>query len=239
MNHHQRSPGCRPRKSGVGEWCPLAKDHIPIIPRDEWSEWVGRVSLRQKVWHVLDQGNVGSCATESTTQAVMITRELAGLPRVALNPWSIYQATSGGRDRGSSIDENLRHAREHGIASMAIWPRAKGWRKKLSEAAVEDAKKYRIEEFYDIRNTDEFVSAILRGFPVVWGARGHALCKVAHLSDAKGLDVNSWGTDWGDKGFGSWANYAKIQWNYGAFAVRTTTMAGLADLPIPRLAATS
>lgn len=232
---HERKMLCLPRKSKPGEWCPRAKDHIPLIPRDEWSEW-SDTTLRDKVRQVLDQDGVGSCATESTTQSVMVARAMAGLPFVLLNPWYIYHTTSGGRDRGSSIDENLRFAREHGIASEAVWPRSKGWRKRPSDEAIENAKKYRIEEFYDIQTVDEFVSALLCGFPVVWGAKGHSVLKVEHRSEREGLDVNSWGTDWGDDGFGVWASYRAIQWNYGAFAVRTTTMAGIPDLPPPRTA---
>lgn len=222
-----KAMGCLPRKSKVGEVCPMAAERIKIIPRNEWDDYAKQTNLRPFVQQVLDQNGVGSCATESPTGGVMIGRATAGLPFVLLNPWFIYRVTSGGRDSGSSIDENLEFVREHGIAPESLHPRKLGWRAKPSEEAVEAAKSYKIEEFYDVTSIDEMVSCLLSGFPVVWGANGHAVCKVAHLNDKEGLDLNSWGTDWGDKGFGVWAPYSKINWNYGAFAVRVATASGI------------
>ena len=127
--------GCLLRKSRPGERCPLAADKVPLVPEAEWAEWAAQIDLSPHVKSVLDQDGVGSCAAEATTQAVMIARASAGLPHVPLNPWSIYCITSGGVDRGSAIDDNLAVARERGIASMARWPRSKGWRATPTGAA--------------------------------------------------------------------------------------------------------
>lgn len=213
-------PGCLPRSSRPGEVCPMANEHIEIIPRSEWAALAAQITLRPFVKTVLNQGNVGSCATEATAGAVMICEAFAGKPFTLLNPWFIYQQTSGGRDRGSAIDDNLAFARDKGIAPESVWPRSKGWRTKPSAEAFEAAKAHRILEFYDISSIDEMVSALLKGFPVVYGSNGHAVTKIAHLDENKGLDLNSWGTSYGDKGFGVWATYRAVNWNYGAFAVR-------------------
>jgi len=216
-------PGCLQRKSKCGEWCPMAAEHIKLIPSGEWDALAKQISLRPFVKTILDQDGAGSCATESTTGAVKIGRELAGLPFVELNPWFIYHTTSGGRDQGSSIDENLAFVRENGIAPISVWPRSKGWQAKPSAEAVEAAKQFRIVEFYEVASVEEMVSCLLTGFPVVYGANGHSVCKVQHLDATKGLDLNSWAASWGDGGFGVWAKYNQISWSYGAFAVRTTT----------------
>jgi hypothetical protein len=166
---------------------------------------------------------VGSCATESTSQGVMICRAFSGLPHVVLNPWSIYWNTSGGRDRGSAIDDNLAYAQEFGIAPVDVWPRSKGWSAEPDAAAKKAALGFRIEEVFDVSSIDEMVSALLTGFAVVYGASGHSVIKVQHLDDSKGLDCNSWGADttWGDGGgFGVWASYRAVDWRYGAFAIR-------------------
>ncbi len=218
-----RKPGCLPRKSKVGQWCPLLRDAIEVIPESDWAKYVGKISLRPYVKTILDQDGVGSCATEATAGAVMISRAFSNLPHVVLNPWFIYHTTSGGRDQGSSIDENLAFARENGIAPESVWPRSKGWQAKPSADAVEAAKAFKILEFYDITSIAEMVSALLKGFPVVYGSNGHAVCKVEHVDATQGLDLNSWSESWGDGGFGVWAKYKAVNFQYGAFAIRTTT----------------
>jgi hypothetical protein len=156
----------------------------------------------------------------------MVAEVFSGQEFVELNPWFVYHTTSGGRDAGSSIDENLRFVRQYGIAPMSVWGRDKGWRQRPSDEAYDAALEHRIDEFYDITTVKEFVTALLLRMPVVWGANGHSVLKVEHLNDREGLDLNSWGSDWGDGGFGVWAPYRSITWQYGAFAIRTTTWTG-------------
>lgn len=219
-----RPPGVLPRKSRLGEWCPLASERIKIIPRDEWdaaAEQLG-AALRNRVPVVLDQDGVGSCAAEATTGGLMLARSIAGKDFVLLNPWYMYRVTSGGVDGGSSIDSNLVFARDIGIAPEKLHPRSLGWRASPSREAVEAAKQYRIEEFYDIANINEFVSALLQGFPVVFGSNGHAILAVQHKGSYP-LILNSWSRSWGDGGFGQWCSYNAINWGYGAFAIRVAS----------------
>lgn len=209
------STGCLPRRSLCGAVCPLLSDHVETLPEDVLKANAD-VTLRPFIKTILNQDGVGSCSTESTTQSVMIARAVEGLEHVILNPWFIYHTTSGGVDRGSSIDANLEFAREHGIAPESVWPRSKGWQSAPSAEAVAAALDYRIEEFYDITTMAEARTALVLGFPVVYGAAGHSVCKIA----ADGTDVNSWGTTWKDGGLGVWASFERINWSYGAFAVR-------------------
>jgi hypothetical protein len=216
--------GCLPRTTKPGEFCPLFGSRIRVIPRSDWATYTGKISLRHFVREILNQGRVGSCASESSTQSLMIIRAFAGLPHVSLNPYFVYNTVCGGRDQGSTIDSNLKFLREVGVPPISIWPRDKGWQTRPSEEAIEAAKDFRILEFYDISTIEEMVTALFLGFPVVYGANGHAVVKVEHLNDREGLDVNSWGTDWGDGGFGVWVPYSTIgsSLRYGAFAVRTS-----------------
>lgn len=214
-----KKTGCLERASKVGQWCPLASEQIEIIPRGEWPDLIGKVNLRKRVHQIKDQDGVGSCATESTAQSIEITRDVSGQDFVQLNPWFIYYHTSGGRDRGSSIDENLRFVRERGVAPETIWPRSNGWRTRPSEEAYEAARKYRILEFYDITSTQEVGSALLLGFPVVYGWQGHSCVLTRLLSVDEAEYANSWGTRWGDEGFGR-IGLHEINFRYGAYAVR-------------------
>lgn len=218
-----RKWGLKPRMSRVGEWCTRAEDAIDIIPRDEWADRAKKLPVVPYIPEILDQGKVGSCAAEATTGATMTERAIHGLPHVSLNPYFLYHHTSGGVDRGSSIDENLAVARDMGIAPISVWPRSKGWRQKPSDEAYEAAENYRIREFYDVTSINELVSCLLHGFLVVAGANGHAVYWIEHIDESKGRTVNSWGTDWGEGGIGVWCSYRAINWAYGAFAVRVAT----------------
>ncbi len=223
-NSEGRKAGCLLRASTFGEWCPLASESIPIIPRREWSDILddpNHMRLRPSVPIILDQDGVGSCATEATAQSIMTTRSFSGQEFVKLNPWFIYQTTSGGRDGGSNIDTNLRFARENGCAPESVWPRSNGWHKRPSDKAVVLAEEFKILEFYDIRNTEEFGSALLLGFPVVYGRRGHAITAVDLIGDNKIIYANSWGA-WGDEGFGT-DSLSGVNFGYGAWAVRVAT----------------
>lgn len=222
-----RVAGCLPRASKPGEICPLASERIKVIPESEWDDILkdpNRVMLRPSVPVVLDQDGVGSCATESTTAAVMTMRAFNGQPFELLNPWYIYRVTSGGRDGGSNIDTNLKFVREHGIAPERLHPRSKGWRGRSAEPsdeAVEAAKEFKIKEFFDIQTKAEAGSALFQGFGLVYGRRGHSIfgCNMVNKSIFDFL--NSWG-DWGDQGFGR-DSLRDINFGYGLFAVRATT----------------
>ncbi len=228
-----RRPGTFGRVSKPGEWCPLASERIKIIPRSEWRDRIAAPSytgLRPSVPVILDQDGVGSCATEDTAQMIMTDGSFNGREFVQLNPWFIYQETSGGRDGGSSIDENLRFVRKYGCAPERVWPRSNGWRKKPSEEAYEAAKEFKILEFFDIRNTEELGSALLLGYPVAYGRRGHAIMATELIGDNEIEYVNSWG-NWGDEGFGR-DKLSGVNFNYGAWAIRVATDTG--ESPIVR-----
>lgn len=221
-----RVAGCLPRKTRFGEICPLYSERLEVLSDAELKAREGHYNLRQFTKVMLNQGNVGSCATEATAGAMMIQRAFSGMPHVTLNPWFIYYETSGGRDQGSSIDENLAFARSRGVCPMSVWGRDKGWKKRPSDEAFREALKFKIEEFYDLVNIREAKSANALGYPVVYGARGHAVVKIFYGPGGSSLDLNSWGENWKDKGFGLWASYEDIDFRYGAFAVRVVTEIG-------------
>src|SRR3990167_6970383 len=117
-----KATGCLWRKRRVGEFCPIFSERSEVLPQDEIRRVLALrkaagIRSRQFIKEILDQDGAGSCATESTTQGLMTTRVLQNLPHVKLNPWFMYHTTSGGRDQGSSIDEDLQFARDVGVAS--------------------------------------------------------------------------------------------------------------------------
>ena len=233
-NSEGRVAGCLPRASKPGEFCPMFSERIKVIPKSEWPDLLASAyysGLRPSVPVILDQDGVGSCASESATQAAMTCRSFHGQPFELLNPWYVYHTVSGGRDGGSNIDTNLQFLRDKGIAPESVWPRSKGWRATPSGEANEAAKNYRILEFFDISNTEEFGSALLQGFPVSYGRSGHAILGVDLVSTTTFRYANSWG-NWGDEGFAV-ENLSRINFGYGAWAVRVAVDAGVMPVPKP------
>jgi len=227
-----KAKGCNPRRSKFGERCPAFAEKFNVIPPGDWPELLKvHHSLRPSVSVILDQGSVGSCATESTTQAVMVNRATKGLPFLLLNPWSIYCFTGGTRNGGSSIDDNLEYARDVGILPESVWPRSKGFSRKPPKSLLDEhASQFRIAEYWDINTTAEIGTALLLGFPVVFGWSGHSCVFTDLLDVATAEYCNSWSADWGDDGFGK-LSLRSVNFKYGCFALRTTNEANTDPVP--------
>lgn len=235
-----KAMGCLPRRSKPGALAPFLRDRVSVIPRGEWEAILtGRtvreaeLNGRSDVQKIKDQDGIGSCATESTSQAIEVVGVRCGVGWEELNPWSIYRVTSGGSDRGSNIDDNLEYAREVGVLPTSYFPRydengkiVNRWNAKPPEGWEEVAAKYRIHEWWDMTTIEEVGTALLLGFPVVVGWSSHSEVMVDLLPGSKAMVANSWSPEWGDAGFHV-EPLSKISWSYGAFAVRTVVNRGV------------
>jgi len=208
-----------------GKDCGFFKDisDTVVIPQEEWQPFIDAgLTLRHNSRFLFNQKMIGSCGSEGKDAAVEIVRDAAGLEPIEFNPYGTYYYVSGGSDRGSSLIDNMKSGRERGSFPASLHPRSLGWRVKPSAEAHEAALHYRIDEFYEVRNWVEFGSALLQRFAVYAGYSGHAWVAdwLPNLTQVGWR--NSWGTSWGDNGFGI-LNSSRIMWNYGCYAVRTTT----------------
>jgi hypothetical protein len=225
--------GCLPRRTLVGDVCPRLEERIAFATEADYQKHI-KLPLDQTllrcVRSIFSQGNVGSCATESSTAAIQLVREFNGLDFEQLSPWSMYAFTSGGRDRGSSIDENLRHLQTTGVLTMDEWSRDEhDWNEKPSDALLKTrACRNRISEFFDITDIEGVMTALTLNMPVVFGWQGHScvLLKLASMTTAYYL--NSWGSGWSETGMPGIGkiNLRSIGFHYGAFAVRSCTDSG-------------
>jgi len=222
--------GLLKRRDKPGDACPFLRDQLSfnVIPQQEWQGIIDAGdNLSSHVWYISNQGSIGSCGSEGVNNILALIREQAGLPRVKFNPYAMYHFTSGGRDQGSTLADNLTFARDRGCYPMELWGRDKGWQQRPSEEATAAAHNYRIDEFYEITNWTEFGSALLSGWAIYWGRSGHALGATDLLNAIQFVELNSWGK-WGEGTKYSQMDYGfsprgreSIMWNYGCYAART------------------
>jgi hypothetical protein len=222
-----KKKGCLLRKSTFGELFAPMQDQETVQPAT-WDEIRMRISpvlsSRPFVQKILDQDGVGSCATEVVAQAIRTTLRRMGQETVELNPWSIYAHTSGGVDRGSSLDANLDWASTFGCLPTLVWPRSKGWRVKPPQALFDQfGVHFRITEAYDIGSMLETATALTERCTVAFGWQGHACLLTELLDEWTAEYANSWHKSWGDEGFGT-IKLRSINYGYGAWAVRSVTV---------------
>jgi hypothetical protein len=230
----------KPRESLYGEWFEKFEDSVEVYPRSKWDDMAvaleeAKASAYYRVWMALDQANKGSCSQEEACGATMVARSFTNQPTVALNPWPNYYLITRGRGGGTSIDSAWKTARDDGYIPMETIARNKGFRKQ-SQEHWDLAQNYRLDEVYDIGSVDEAVSALLQGFCVGYGRRGHAILAVRYLGRNKMTYLNSWGqwTNCNDPGFGQ--ETIRDFGNYGMFAART---AYWADSKVESVASTT
>jgi len=230
-------PGCLPRVSKVGARWPVADEVIDIKPQYEWLEFIETDTslMKYRPW-TLYQNGIGSCGTETITAAVgyLQKRQTGHAPK--LNPWSVYWKTSGGRDRGSSLDENLEYVRDHGICPDSVWPRygegdrvINPWNREPSDEAKEVARNHCILEFCDAVSLLHVGSLLCAKLPVMFGWQGHACLLVKLLDEWQAVYDNWWKTGWNSS---EWQEYGdgygmidlrEIDFRYGAFGLMSAT----------------
>ena len=205
--------------------------NIQVIPQSQWPAYIAgqngeqQLHVKPYVKVILNQGSVGSCAAEGGAGCIMALRAISGQPHVTLNPFFIYQHTSGGRDAGSTRSATVNFLRERGCASAAVWPRSNGWRTVPSQAAVQDGRKYRQLKLVKLKNWEEYGTMLMSPFPVYSGWSGHAWFGVRLIAPNRLELANSWSASWGDGGYGTLAA-SSIMWNYGVYVFLSVSEGG-------------
>ena len=215
--------GCLPRisKPGDGTFPVYGSDGTPpVIDRSLWDSIKDPID-ESFIWHIINQGNQGSCCASAGAGVMMLVREMMGLERIVISQASLYGQGNGGRDSGMAIDTCLKILMEVGATPIGVidqydwqgfnagtWP--ENWR--------EIAKRLRVKEAWDCTTLDHVVSANKLGFPVLYGSKGHAVVRFKRRKD-----LNSWGETWKENGMGEWVSERTLASEipmYGAWALR-------------------
>ncbi len=135
-----------------------------------------------------------------------------------------------GEDPGAFLRDGIKSLAKQGVCTEPEWPyKTSRFTKKPTRACYRTAKKHRILSYHRITTVDEMRGCLAEGFPFVFGftvydafesaavaksgvlnmpgpkekmAGGHAVMAVGYDDGARRFAIrNSWGTDWGQKGY--------------------------------------
>ena len=214
---HNRLMGALPRKLLYGAaGAPKYKDVENLIPDAEWPGLIKRYESQYGVIapfisRIYDQNGEPSCVSNAFCQAHEIKQaQILGKENVThLSAINLYERV-GSRGSGSSLDDNMREMTSRGVLPLDndrnktkfkhVAP-ANGYGRAHPSGWEETAKLFQNAEWADIDSLAEFMTALLKGQPVIYARSGH--CILAVLPVLKGSSLycgycNSWG-QWGIK----------------------------------------
>ena len=243
-----------------GAFCGFFGERVTVIPEREWKDAYDafKPSLRPLVHRILDQNGEGSCTANALTGSFeTLANQMYGL-EVTLSAISLYKRTGRSPNSGSTVSGNMREAATRGIlphksmaGKLSEWGLNPnhvmdhvGFHRRFPQDWEQTAFHFRIvrDEMFEVRNINEFVTALLLGYPVHYGRRGHSIWGAALVyRDGRPYCcyANSWHQRWGDQGFG----YDTISGlrssinSYGAFAYRSVILPPKAIPEVPELVA--
>jgi hypothetical protein len=209
---------------------PLLRSSFPsysafrrTIPASEWVEFNHFDKFGYKI---KDQNGKGACMGHGTTTAFEIAYRIATGKWRWFSAWYCYATINGGRDMGATVGDAFRSIQEHGVPPEELVPYAEHRLFRMSAKAKEAAKQYRGAIVYRLESWQDVVTAILCGDPIAYGTLvsggfsnldsegishaggllgGHAMCLWGGLKKSRKhgwvvLNLNSWGTRWGNSG---------------------------------------
>lgn len=202
----------------------VVKAKRKFLPQDQWQEqeWSDLVD------EILNQGRSSACTGFSTCGSFTVGHIVnnRSQQRRRFDPYFPYGLCNGGRDQGAVVGDLLKEMKDTGICEHGILPPGAMFRQQFPQEAFDNAKRFRVAKAFTCQTFEDCCSAISCGWQVVFGILvgrnfgdlssegvapppdvilgGHALGGVGlrRLRSQWGIrTLNSWGAQWGDKGF--------------------------------------
>ena len=225
IDHHEFSSlcGCLPRREPVGGLECATTSPMDLIP---WEEIPDRIADQERnkssLYHrwldskigVLNQNPLLYCWAFSSVEALMLERELMGLPYIPLSPSSVGAPVVNFANTGWYIEEALKQMVNVGAASTDYVPETTCDRSEFKQGWKESAACNRVTKWRDLaNNTQAQLTALLTDRPLVcvhlWWK--HAITHLQAIDLYPKLPcnnplrygrkpLNSWGPSYGKKG---------------------------------------
>lgn len=188
-----------------------------LIPKNDWQGIIQEQEERKQrvtdlITHCqipeLDQSNTNYCWFYGPLQTMLVTYARQNEPIPDLCGTSGAARIKGFRNVGGWGKEAIEHLQDKGCNTRAVWPLHKIDRQYDTPEAREEALKYRVHRWVELRprSLEQLISMLLRGFPVAVGYNwwGHEVmaCEPVWLDNDIALRIRNQWKGWGDRNLG-------------------------------------